>query len=225
MRMEKKHCEDDFHPTYLKVFWGPGFAEHPLRAVSLGCWPWCQLLYQSPSYCGKHQDQGNLKKGEFMWVHSFRGWGFAMAETHGRKHQAWWLKQEVESSHPELQSWSRESKLQLAEVFQFSKPAPDDDFQQQGHTSQIFPTAPAKNQEFKYPRQWEHLLQAPQHLNQNIQKSLEGKCLRSWGPRRMEIAHNGRNYTNILKSSGRMEAHRGWYEEPGRESSFWTCKV
>lgn len=40
----------------------------------------------------------------------------------------------------------------------------------------------------------------------------------------MEIAHNGRNYTNILKSSGRMEAHRGWYEGRGESLPFELAK-
>lgn len=139
-----------------------------------------------------------------------------MRVCHSRKHQAWWLKQEVESSHPELQSWSWESKLGLAEVFRYSMLAPNDDFLQEGHTSQAFhhtsqafPTLSAgtKNSSAQDNEDISFKPLAPQ--SKYSTKSPEGKCLRSWGPRGMEISRNGRNDTNYLKIF-RMDGSAPW---------------
>lgn len=52
----------------------------------------------------KHHHQGNLYKKEFVLAYSLRGM------THGSHWQAWWQKQEVESSHTRLQTWNIESE-------------------------------------------------------------------------------------------------------------------
>lgn len=66
----------------------------------------------------KRHAQGKRKKG-FIWAYGFTG----IRVYHGRQWEAWCQEQKSENSPLELQAWSRENELEMAQVSKLSKPA------------------------------------------------------------------------------------------------------
>lgn len=72
----------------------------------------------------------------------------------GSSREAQLLKQEVESSHPQLQAWRRERKQEVESGHVLSKPSPSDYFLQRGHISWASPKQ-------HWPIVWESLFPVP----------------------------------------------------------------
>lgn len=78
------------------------------------CW-----LFQC---CIKYRDWSNSKKVVFIWPFCPRGQESMLAGSHSSKRQAWQRGQTAETSHLQMQAWSRKSHLELERDYRHWNP-------------------------------------------------------------------------------------------------------